>query len=292
MQRKGAFTKRNWDRAQREKDEKVRQIAREEAARAAKSEALHAEIQASRAAKVQRDVEIKKHMAKHKNGLRQAKPRLSKETLRAAGAAFAEKHKGCLVVMNSKSATQDGECDVVVVDKGKCNREEEGVAEGAGSKHIERVSVDCGDSKNFPRVEIYYPAQGKIQCIQEEGASQQPLTAVCPTLPAKPVSVAEASSQLDVVDSLESCEVKMRSLTHNESSDDIGLRIETLRVSLENKIGEEKFIKVYKYLRRIGASDDDPQTETQGKLEGLLGKSNIQYAFLIHKLLMLEDSLY
>ena len=34
------------------------------------------------------------------------------------------------------------------------------------------------------------------------------------------------------------------------------------------------------------------QAETQARLEGILGTQNIQYAFLIHKLLMLEDSLY
>ena len=72
----------------------------------------------------------------------------------------------------------------------------------------------------------------------------------------------------------------------------IGQRIESLRVTLENKIGEEKFIAVYKYLRRIGQTDVDPEVETQAKLETILGNSNIQYAFLIHKLLMLEESLY
>ena len=47
-----------------------------------------------------------------------------------------------------------------------------------------------------------------------------------------------------------------------------------------------------RYLRKIGQTDGDAEMETQAKLENILGNSNIQYAFLIHKLLMLEDSLY
>ena len=294
------WSKKVWLNAQKEKDERFRLKAEAEAKKAAKSEALHAEIVARRGAKQRKEAEIKQHMAKHKSEMRKVKPRLSKDMLRAAGAAFAERQKGQLLAPNQ-------EADVVVLEKVPC--------EAVRDVQVQEANVDGRKpGKHFPVVEIFVPADSNTRGRKTIAKEEEPSRCACHNvLPAK---VADSGSAKSVENShkkdsgtgnghvrveIEGEHHVAQSKSHIKQGNSgrdlalrvgIGQRIESLRVTLEDKIGEDKFISVYKYLRKIGQTDDNPEMETQAKLENILGNNNIQYAFLIHKLLMLEDSLY
>ena len=277
--------------AQREKDERFRLKAAEEARKAAKSEALHAEFKANKEAKLKKAAEIKEHMAKHKSGLKKVRPRLSKDMLKAAGAAFAERQKeriaapdqqaDCGVLLPKRAPPQkiSHEPQNFVVEK------EERVSGMRDGQEHESEDMD----KTFPVVEIFVPSKSKtpgqkIHKYRGEGTKPKPLQ--------RKSNALEKEGSFRSNAPCTAVHANSKSSSKGGDVDDIGQRIESLRVTLEDNIGEEQFIAVYKYLRKIGQTDNDPQMETQAKLENILGSNGIQYAFLIHKLLMLEDSLY
>lgn len=306
------WSKKRWLREQKEKDEKLRLKAEAEAKKAAKSEALHAEIKANREAKMRKEQEIKKQMARHKSEMKRVKPRLSKADLKAAGAAFAQRQKGQLLDPSS----QANGC-AKVLEKVPAHQETLGAVGGAPSAGEDggarREKEGKKSAKNFPVVEIFVPNEtrrGERERNQHLAEVEALPEAVPKALPAGDVDdrtfivrpEASTGGHFERPSAAPEAKAPPSPSPSGGASGDsgkhlalrvgIGQRIESLRVTLENKIGEEKFIAVYKYLRRIGQTDVDPEVETQAKLETILGNSNIQYAFLIHKLLMLEESLY
>ncbi|UPR04179.1 protein kinase [Chloropicon primus] len=312
------WSKKRWLREQREKDEMYRLKAQEEAKKVAKSEALHAEIRANKEAKLKRDEQIKKQMARHKSGMKNVKPRLSKDMLRAAGAAFAERQRGKLVAPDDeRRASGDPVLEKIpakienfVVETTKAAPAL--AVQGREGNHKGESNRRKAPEKKFPVVEIFVSAkensmirQPKKAAAAAVGGGQQRSKQASGRRDHRDESLLEGDGTFIVNRNVRTTHegspgvlAAAEHLGNGNSGKElalrvgIGQRIESLRVTLEDKIGEAKFIGVYKYLRKIGQTEGDPEVETQAKLENILGTNNIQYAFLIHKLLMLEDSLY
>jgi len=259
--------------------------------------------------------------------MKKVKPRLSKDMLKAAGEAFAQRHRGQL--LNPNASESSAACQVL--EKVPPRRE----AAVRGSEGMSRVEEQRG---GFPAVEIFVPqgsgrgptqqrqrrplsrqeremhqAVREVECLPdpagaEDDREEEQVAALSASIssPSAAGSLGGSCGETFVVHDCEEVGEgnfvvpgpEEPSQGRDNSGKDlalrvgIGQRIESLHVTLEDKIGEEKFISVYKYLRKIGGDQGDADAETQARLEGILGTQNIQYAFLIHKLLMLEDSLY
>eukprot|EP00899_Mesostigma_viride_P005537 jgi/Mesvir1/14985/Mv14647-RA.2 len=73
-------------------------------------------------------------------------------------------------------------------------------------------------------------------------------------------------------------------------------KIEMLRHLCEEKLGEEVFFTMYRYLRDVQDAEDeggaDEGIATQAELEKIVGVENLHYAQLVHKLIVFEDSVY
>jgi hypothetical protein len=79
---------------------------------------------------------------------------------------------------------------------------------------------------------------------------------------------------------------------HIDSSDTPASRIEALREFLENRIGEEKFIRTYRLLRSSTAGDGDESDDDKLLLEveSIVGADGLEYIEMFYQLITMEES--
>ena len=76
------------------------------------------------------------------------------------------------------------------------------------------------------------------------------------------------------------------------------VRIETLRIVLEDRLGEKPFINAYKYLKkvkdRVPLDNEEEEDAEEEKLledmEGILGTNGLRYLDLLYELLTAEEN--
>ena len=284
---------------QRRKDEEKRQrAAAAEKARARKvriqaqqeelsrqeqrAQELQENFQAAREAKAQEAQDAREQMARHRDGMKAVRPRIDRNALKAAGQAFAKKQG---IPFSPKRAVESG-------GHPKGSEDGEPASRGRGRSALQRTPPSKRETPtprkllqpaetdgSFPEVEIYCPFE------REDGPGPQPRSpAETPEVGYAPQS---AHSPRDESDNLSGG----NGLFSQASPEALGQRIEHLRVGLENDLGDEKLIEVYTYLRGVEASASQGEEQTQAVLERMLGQ-DIGRLHSIHKLMLLEDSLY
>lgn len=72
------------------------------------------------------------------------------------------------------------------------------------------------------------------------------------------------------------------------------VRVENLRIVLENRLGEEKFLRAYRYLRQVKDlnefDDDQEEDKLLEDMESILGTSGLKYLELLYQLITAEEN--
>jgi hypothetical protein len=71
------------------------------------------------------------------------------------------------------------------------------------------------------------------------------------------------------------------------------VRIENLRIILENRLGEERFLQAYQYLRNVKHNEDDDSEEEEqllNDMECILGTNGLKYLDVLYQLISAEEN--
>ena len=71
------------------------------------------------------------------------------------------------------------------------------------------------------------------------------------------------------------------------------VRIENLRIILENRLGEERFLQAYQYLRNVKHNEEDDSDEEEqllNDMKKILGTSGLKYLDILYQLITAEEN--
>ncbi|GFH11762.1 protein kinase domain-containing protein [Haematococcus lacustris] len=73
------------------------------------------------------------------------------------------------------------------------------------------------------------------------------------------------------------------------SNDSLAHKVEALRMFLDQKLGTQAFLKVYRRLESLSLEDDE--SEVSREFLAVLGQDKLPYLQLIHQLIVCEENL-